>query len=60
MFDKFHHSVKVPRLYKVAATIAKQFSEGVGSIKDLVYGGKKKHPVSILEFIHKYSINTHL
>lgn len=45
--DKFIHSVKVPRLYKVASTIAKQYSEGVGSIKHLVYGGKKKHPVSI-------------
>lgn len=43
---EFLHSIRVPRLYKVAANIAKQFSEGVSSIKQLVYGEKKKHPVS--------------
>nr|XP_023030251.1 probable 28S rRNA (cytosine-C(5))-methyltransferase [Leptinotarsa decemlineata] len=40
----FKHSVKVPRLYKVAATIAKEVSEGLGSIKQLVYEKQKKHP----------------
>lgn len=46
--SKFNHSVRVPRLYKVAATVAKQYSEGVGGIKQLVYGGDKKiHTVSI-------------
>lgn len=46
--SKFEHSVRVPRLYKVAATMAKQCSEGVAGIKQLVYGGKMKHRVSIL------------
>ncbi|KAG5883733.1 hypothetical protein JTB14_024234 [Gonioctena quinquepunctata] len=40
----FKHSVKVPRLYKVAASIAKEVSEGLGSIKQLVYEKQKKHP----------------
>ncbi|KAJ8946947.1 hypothetical protein NQ314_008748 [Rhamnusium bicolor] len=47
----FHHSVRVPRLYKVAANIAKDVKEGVGSVKQLVYENKKKHPVSILKRI---------
>lgn len=47
MSNQFNHSLKVPRLYKVAATIAKQVSQGVGSVKHLIYGEKKKHPVSI-------------
>ncbi|CAG9829844.1 unnamed protein product [Diabrotica balteata] len=38
------HSVKVPRLYKVAAEVAKEVGEGIGSIKTLVYEKKKKHP----------------
>lgn len=42
------HSIKVPRLYKVSALVAKEVSEGIGSIKSLVYEHKKKHPVSIL------------
>ncbi|CAG9819181.1 unnamed protein product [Phaedon cochleariae] len=40
----FKHSVKVPRLYKVAAVIAKEVSDGKGSIKQLVYEKQKKHP----------------
>lgn len=50
----FIHSVRVPRLYKVAATVAKQYSEGVAGIKELVYGGKKKHPVSMYHTYNKY------
>ncbi|KAJ8920273.1 hypothetical protein NQ315_011934 [Exocentrus adspersus] len=40
----FKHSVKVPRLYKVAAKIAKEVEGGAGSIKQLVYENQKKHP----------------
>jgi hypothetical protein len=40
----FEHSIRVPRLYKVASKIAKEVSEGKGSIKQLVYEGK--HTVS--------------
>lgn len=46
MSNQFNHSVRVPRLYKVAAKVAQEFSEGVNSIKQLLYGEKKKHPVS--------------
>ena len=40
------HSVKVPRLYKVATSILKSFKNGEGSVKTLVYDAKakKKHP----------------
>ena len=38
------HSVKVPRLYKVAASILKSVKAGQGSVKNLVYEAKKKHP----------------
>lgn len=31
------HSVKVPRLYKVAANILKDFDDGKDSIKNLVF-----------------------
>lgn len=41
----FDHSIKVPRLYKSAAKIAKEVSESKGSIKQLVY--ESKHPVSL-------------
>lgn len=58
MSNQFQHSVKVPRLYKVAATIAKEASEGVGSIKQLVYGEKKKHPVSNWEIFSPILNNT--
>lgn len=44
----FKHSVKVPRLYKTAAKVAKDVKEGLGSIKQLVYEYKSKHPVSKL------------
>lgn len=47
MSDQFHHSVRVPRLYKIAATVAKEYSDGVASLKDLLYGRKINHPVSI-------------
>ncbi|KAJ8980768.1 hypothetical protein NQ317_016017 [Molorchus minor] len=40
----FQHSVKVPRLYKTAAKIAKDVKEGNGSIKNLVYEHQRKHP----------------
>lgn len=43
----FSHSVKVPRLYKIAAKLARDVSEGKGSLKELVYSCK--HPVSIIE-----------
>ena len=40
------HSIKVPKLYKVATSILKDFKNGQGSVKTLVYEGegKKKHP----------------
>ena len=38
------HSVKVPRLYKVATSILKSFKNSEGSVKTLVYEAKKKHP----------------
>ena len=34
------HSIKVPRLYKVAANIFKQFEEGKDSVKNLVFNQK--------------------
>jgi len=37
------HSIKVPRLYKVAANILKDYHEGKDSIKNLVFNCKK-HP----------------
>ena len=37
------HSVKVPRLYKVASSILKDYDEGKDSIKNLVFNCKK-HP----------------
>lgn len=55
MSNQFHHSVKVPRLYKVAATVAKEFNQGVNSLKQLVYGEKKKHPVSIWVMVLRIS-----
>ncbi|XP_056633844.1 28S rRNA (cytosine-C(5))-methyltransferase [Diorhabda sublineata] len=39
-----NHSIKVPRLYKVSAQVAKEVSEGIGSIKNIVYEKQKKHP----------------
>ena len=41
---KIPHSIKVPKLYKVATSILKDFKNGQGSIKTLVYDAKKKHP----------------
>ena len=38
------HSIKVPKLYKVATSILKDYSNGQGSIKTLVYEARKKHP----------------
>ena len=38
------HSVKVPRLYKVASSVLKSFQEGQGSVKTLVFQARKKHP----------------
>eukprot|EP00092_Neocalanus_flemingeri_P025817 GFUD01027983.1.p1 GENE.GFUD01027983.1~~GFUD01027983.1.p1 ORF type:complete len:625 (-),score=195.54 GFUD01027983.1:48-1922(-) len=43
MQSKVAHSVKVPRLYKVAATIFKNFEDGKDSVKNLVFNCKK-HP----------------
>jgi len=34
----------VPRLYKVAASVFKDFNDGKDSIKNLVYQARKKHP----------------
>ena len=34
------HSVKVPRLYKVAANILKDYDDGKDSIKNLVFNCK--------------------
>ena len=34
------HSVKVPRLYKVASNILKEYDEGKDSIKNLVFNCK--------------------
>ena len=34
------HSIKVPRLYKVAANILKDYHEGKDSIKNLVFNCK--------------------
>lgn len=50
--NRFIHSVKVPRLYKQAAKIAKEASEGLGSLKNLVY--EAKHPVSILRLSTRF------
>lgn len=38
------HSVKVPRLYKVAAAILRDHDAGKASVKTLVYESRKKHP----------------
>ena len=43
-YPKKEHSVKVPRLYKVAASILRRHKNGEGSIKSLVYESQKKHP----------------
>ena len=44
--SKRPHSVKVPRLYKVAATVLRQYRDGraATSLKNLVYEHQKKHP----------------
>ena len=44
--SKRPHSIKVPRLYKVAATILRQYRDGraATSLKNLVYEHQKKHP----------------
>ena len=44
MSVKKTHSVKVPRLYKVATNIFKAFKERKDSVKNLVYEARKKHP----------------
>ena len=41
---KREHSVKVPRLYKVSASILADYTSGKDSIKNLVYNSKKRHP----------------
>ena len=41
---KPEHSVKVPRLYKVASSVLKNYQSGQGSVKTLVYEARKKHP----------------
>ena len=38
--NKKKHSVPVPRLYKVAANIIKDFEEGKDSLKNLVFNCK--------------------
>lgn len=43
----FNHSIKVPRLYKLAAKYAKEASDNHASVKQLVY--QKKHPVILFE-----------
>jgi len=43
MQSKVAHSVKVPRLYKVAANILRDFDDGKDSVKNLVFNCKK-HP----------------
>lgn len=47
----FHHSVKVPRHFKIAANIVKKVTEEGGSIKTLLYDDKLKH------FVSKVAIN---
>ena len=44
--SKRPHSIKVPRLYKVAATILRRYRDGrtSTSLKNLVYEHQKKHP----------------
>ena len=46
MSDQNHqkHSIKVPRLYKVAASFIFDYYQGKGSIKQLIYNNTKKHP----------------
>lgn len=55
---QFNHSIRVPRLYKIASVIAKEYNEGLGSVKQLVFEKKKKHPVSIgtVQFQHGFKI----
>jgi len=43
-FDKWPRSVPVPKLYKVAANVYRDFNEGKDSVKNLVYQSKRKHP----------------
>lgn len=45
MSQGFVHSIKVPRLYKTAATIVKKVAEDGASLKQLIY--EKNHPVSL-------------
>ena len=40
--QKTPHSIKVPKLYKVATSILKDFKNGQGSVKTLVYEGEGK------------------
>lgn len=42
----FEHSIKVPRLYKLAAKVAKQVKEEGASLKDKIY--QRNHSVSIV------------
>jgi len=62
MSNGFVHSVKVPRIYKVAANIVRRVHEDGAGLKDLIY--EKKHPVSksytfIVEFcIVKINLNS--
>ncbi|VEN48827.1 unnamed protein product [Callosobruchus maculatus] len=44
MFESKQPKRRLARLYKVAAIIAKEYSEGLGSIKQLVYAKRDKHP----------------
>lgn len=44
----FNHSVKVPRLYKIAAKVYQQVKDGKASLKQLVF--EQKHIVSEVMF----------
>nr|CAH7750780.1 unnamed protein product [Callosobruchus chinensis] len=44
MFENKQPKRRLARLYKVAGIIAKEYSDGLGSIKQLVYAKRDKHP----------------
>jgi putative methyltransferase len=57
----FEHSIRVPRLYKVASKIAKEVSEGKGSIKQLVYEGKHTNIKALYALIvHTFQRTDHI
>ncbi len=53
------HSVKVPRLYRVAAGVFKKYKDGQAGIKTLVYDARKKHPnvKAIFALVNECSAN---